>query len=555
MPQPRIVQSGLHLRQLLPEAQIIGSSELVVRRFVKEPGQVRPGDVWVAVPISQKHLGRGAKDSRNYCFPNRPSAVAAKGLALALARGAAAVVTDCPINEDLPVPLVLVPDVHEAWGRICQAQAGQPSKTLRVIAVTGRLGTAATCWLLKELLAQAGYRPGLLSALGYFDGTTWHPTQQGLYSPEVLASQLARMVHHQCTHALLELRPGILTNRLLAGMQLEVVCVCPFGMSASPGQTVPSPPRSPTLPSSEQPPTKISKTEFNQDEKHSGGTARWLPRLQAELFRYLKTEGFSVLSIDDPVSSGCLPNLEGPVLTVGQRHLAEITGLLLEAELADQTFLLHAGADIVPVRTRRIGKEHITSCLLTTAIGLAFGLELPQVVRALEAVEIVPGHLERIERGQPFTVFLQLDYSVAQVQNGLHTLRRRCKGRLWCVAALGCLPQKKVRLISRLLLRDGDRLLLTEEQPSGHRSATQPPAWTKPILAACTPPKQACWIADRGEAIFTALQQAQPGDCVLVLSRLPTTYPALGTENSPWDDRAVVHTCLEHLYPSNWPGD
>ncbi len=546
MSVPLIVQSGLRLQQILPEAEVHGTSELVVRRFVRKAWQVRPGDVWVALPKDQEQLLTTRTQGQYSSGSASPASIPPKELALALARGAAAVLFDSPIPEDLPIPLIVVPDLQEAWGRICQTLAGHPTKTLRVIAVTGRFGRTATCWLLKEVLVRAGYRPGVLSPLGYFDGISWHPPHQGMDTPEILARHLARLVRHQCTHAVLDVGSRALAQKALAGMELEVICLCPGGLAPPNTRAAAGTPPFP-LASSGTPPACLDS------EAYGSVHPAWRTALQTALFRYLKPGGFTVASADDPASAQCLPGLEGAVLTVGQRNQGEITGRLLEAQLAEQTFLVQAGADIVPVRTGRIGKEHITSCLLAAGVGLAYGMDLAEVVRSLEAVQTVPGQLQRIERGQPFAVFLQLLRSPAEVQASLQTLQPLCKGRLWCVAGVSPQQPKKTSRLARLLPRYVDRLLLSVEEHSGPPLASQTPEWAKPILAAFAPPKHACWIPDRGEAIFTALQQAQPGDCVLILSTLGKTYPLIGNQAPDWDDSAVVHTCLEHLYPEHWP--
>lgn len=540
MPQPLICEGGLPLWQLLPEAQLVGDGLLEVRRWVRDPWQIRPGDGWVVLPSAKKRptpggrrdwersLAEGIKISSNQLYP-------------ALARGAAAVLAQCPPNEDLPIPLILVPDVQDAWGRICHAQAGHPSKTLKLIAVSGRIGTTPTCWLLKEVLAQGGFRPGLISSLGSFDGTEWKDPPRD--DPEEFANQLAHMLQHQCTHVVVEVSATQLVHRSIAGAELDGVCLGPFrlaGLADPPGQAgAPAP----GADSSESFPHPSSQKDY------SG----WPNLLQTGLFRYLKPEGLSVIWTDDPFWAEWLSVLEGPVLTVGYRQMADLTAHLLETQLAEQTFLLQAGADVLPVRTRRIGKEHIISCLLATALGLAYGLDLPQVVRALEAVETVPAHLERIERGQPFAVFLQLVRSAAEIRTALRTVRRGCKGRLWCVAGLPARQEKKGRLFHQVLAARVDRLLLTVDDPSSPLVGEKIPCWVQPILEAFPAPTIGSWIPDRGEAIFTALREAQPGDCVLILTKLGKTYPPAEQHELAWDDRAVVHTCLEHLYPEQFP--
>ena len=58
--------------------------------------------------------------------------------------------------------------------------------------------------------------------------------------------------------------------------------------------------------------------------------------------------------------------------------------MLIEQCRSEQTFLLTAGSETVPVRTQMIGTHHIYNCLTAAAVGLAYGIDLPTVVRGLE---------------------------------------------------------------------------------------------------------------------------------------------------------------------------
>lgn len=562
---PRFLKAGLPLRQLLPEAEWIGLQDLPVHRAVSDPREVRPGDVWVAVGGRKKatrkpplSYPKGSQVGAGMAPPH--GGVLSEEAALAVARRAAAVVVETPL-PGLPIPQVLVPDVREAWGRICQALAGYPSKVLKVIAVTGRLGVTPTCWLLRRVLAEAGYRPGLLTPQGRFDGNHWKSIGQDISGPDRLADLLAQMHAHQCTHAVIEVSKRALAEKHLAGMDLDVVCLTPFGLkepfgrekSASAPQTADCRPALAADRSAE--PAAAGRETKDQKTSQSQELASHplMGQLEEGLFQYLPPEGLTVLSADDPLSAEWLRLLEGPVLTVGVRRMAEIAARLLEQQLAEQTFLLQAGTDVTPVRTRRIGQEHIISCLLATAVGLAYGIELTAVIRALEAVDSAPGCLERIERGQPFGVFLETAQTGVSLRQSLRTLKRLCQGRLWCVAGLGPNQQKKADLFRRLLPRYVERLLLTAEVFSQGAGQAKEPACVKAVRERFPSAHQTLWLPDRGEAIWTALQQAEPGDCVLVLSSRANPSSPAGRRSSDWDDRQMILYCLESLYPEELP--
>jgi len=187
---------------------------------------------------------------------------------------------------------------------------------------------------------------------------------------------------------------------------------------------------------------------------------------KAKLFDHLAEEGFAVLNADDPGSAEYWRRLEGPALTVGIDQAAEITAVPVEQCPSEQTFLLSAGSETVPVRTRMIGRHHIYNCLTAAAVGLAYGIELTDVARGLEFVGHVPGRLERIECGQPFSVFVDYAHTPDALRTVLKTLREVTAGRLICVfGAGGGRDRQKRPGMGRAVERRADLAILTNDNP------------------------------------------------------------------------------------------
>ena len=68
------------------------------------------------------------------------------------------------------MPACVVPNTAEAYGRMCQTLAGDPSRQLKVIGVTGTNGKTTTSCLIAGILTAAGHRVGVLGTLAYLDG-------------------------------------------------------------------------------------------------------------------------------------------------------------------------------------------------------------------------------------------------------------------------------------------------------------------------------------------------------------------------------------------------
>ena len=216
-------------------------------------------------------------------------------------------------------------------------------------------------------------------------------------------------------------------------------------------------------------------------------------------------------------------------------------GTPIEQSASEQTFLITAGSETLPVRTQMIGMHHIYNCLTATAVGLTYGLELPQIVRSLEAAAHVPGRLERIECGQPFSVFVDFAHTPDALQKVLQTLRAVTAGRLICVfGAGGERDQTKRPLMGRIAEKNADLAIVTSDNPRRE----DPMSILIGILKGLSNAERAEIIPDRGEAIHHALAAARPGDCVLIAGKGHERFQIIGNEQIEFDDREVAKQWL-----------
>ena len=408
---------------------------------------------------------------------------------------------------DIAVPCGVVPHVRHAYGRVCQALAGNPSFKLKLIGITGTNGKTTTSCLIASVLLKAGHRVGVAGTLGYFDGQEIEPATHTTPPADVLAPLLARMVTNECSHATMELSSHALAQSRIAGVKLDVACV----------------------------------TNVSRDHLDYHGTLADYRQAKSKLFDYLSPEGFAVVNADDAVASGYLRNFAGPALTIGIDKPAEITATPFEQFTSEQTFLLTAGSETVPVRTRMIGIHHIYNCLTAAAVGLTYGIDLMTVVSGLEAVDYVPGRLQRIECGQPFSVFVDYAHTPDALGAALRALRQVTSGRLICVfGAGGDRDRQKRPLMGQTAERLADCVVLTSDNPRGE----DPLDIVDEILEGLRQPPAAHVILDRADAVHWALAQAQAGDCVLIAGKGHEDHQIIGDERLAMDDREIAETWL-----------
>lgn len=470
------------------------NADVWVRACSCDSRTIRPGDVFVAVP------GR-SQDGHEF-------------VAQAAQRGASAVVVERPVAA-CGVPQYVVPSSSAAFGLLCQAFAGNPATEMKVIGVTGTNGKTTTCMLIARILKVAGYNTALSSTLGTFDGDEYASSDWTTPPADHLAQWFRRSLDNGCSHAVVEVSSHGLDQSRTAGIPFDAACV----------------------------------TNVRRDHLDYHGTIEAYRHAKGRLFEALRPGGIAVLNADDSASADYLPRLSGPVLTVGMQRTAEITGTLIEQFVSEQTFLLTAGSDTIPVRTRMIGSHHVYNCMTAAAVGLAFDLDLPTIVRAIESIEYVPGRLERIERGQPFGVFVDFAHTPDALTIGLQALREVARGKLICVFGAGGERDRGKRpLMGRAVEAAADIAVVTTDNPRSEN----PLAIIGEILGGLRGTGESITIPDREEAIYWALSKANPGDVVLIAGRGHESHQIIGGEQIPFDDREVAGRWLSDLEPALW---
>ncbi len=71
-----------------------------------------------------------------------------------------------------------MPDGVAAHARICQALAGDPSRQIVTMGVTGSFGKTITSLMVRSIIEAAGERCGLVGSLGFHDGTRTRATRR-----------------------------------------------------------------------------------------------------------------------------------------------------------------------------------------------------------------------------------------------------------------------------------------------------------------------------------------------------------------------------------------
>ncbi|MGH9032096.1 MAG: Mur ligase family protein, partial [Acidimicrobiia bacterium] len=200
----------------------------------------------------------------------------------------------------------------------------------------------------------------------------------------------------------------------------------------------------------------------------------------------------------------------------------------------------------VPIRSPLIGRFNVDNALAAAGLALAGGLPFEAVVTGLADHVTVPGRLERVEGGQPFTVLVDYAHTPDALARVLDVARSLAgAGRV--LAVFGCggdRDREKRPLMGRVAGRSADLTVLTSDNPRSEHPTTIAAA-----VAAGLRDEGARFVVepDRRAAIRFAVSDAQAGDAVVIAGKGHETGQTIGGVTRPFDDRVVAREELEAL--------
>ena len=178
-------------------------------------------------------------------------------------------------------------------------------------------------------------------------------------------------------------------------------------------------------------------------------------------------------------------------------------------------------------------------------------MDRDRALAAFEGCPGVPGRFEPVEQGQQFDAIVDFAHNAGAYRDVLLTARRVVDARpgarlLVQVSATTQRDRSKRPPMGRLAARYADLLVVT----SGHSGGLEPHARAIADLMCGVrdvADARAEVISDRRSAIRRLVEEAAPGDLVLVLGRGAVGRPLGGPDTAAFDDRDVLRAEIRDL--------
>ena len=419
----------------------------------------------------------------------------------ALEQGAAAVLCQRPPREE--GPWLVTPDTRGALATVSANWFGHPARELTVLAVTGTNGKTTTTYLLKAMLEGVlGAKVGLIGTNQNLIGEEILPAHRTTPESWEVQKLLREMADAGCTHVVMEASSHALVLHRLDGIRFRAGIF----------------------------------TNLTQDHLDFHGTMEAYRQAKGLLFRQSDT---AVLNLDDEAGRYYASNVEGEKITYSEcRDEADLTAKNLRLFPDRVEFEAVSVGEIARVRLPIPGGFTIYNALGVIACGLALGLHLADIARALAGARGVRGRIEVVPVPADYTVLIDYAHTPDALENILTTVRDFTSGRVICLFGCGGDRDRSKRpQMGAIAGTLADVAVVTSDNPR----TEEPEAILRDILGGMEgTPAQRYVEPDRRAAIRLALDQARPGDTVVLAGKGHETYQEIGGVQQHLDEREEI---------------
>ncbi len=427
-------------------------------------------------------------------------------IAKAIEAGATVIVydNDVDVQEQEDIVYIPVSNTSKYAGLIAHKFYDNPSYETQLIGVTGTNGKTSVVTLLYQAMTELGYKVGLISTVHnrigdeVIDAT--HTTPDAINLNKLLAD----MVESGCDYVFMEVSSHAIDQQRISGLKFRVAAF----------------------------------TNISHDHLDYHDTFKEYIWTKKKFFDYLDKEATAISNIDDKRGEVMLQNTSATVKTLALRSAADYKAKII----TDSIEGLHMIVDRQEVYFQLSGRFNAYNLLTVYAILKESGLPSDEILPVLSHLKGAEGRFEKIIHPITKTCAI-VDYAHTPdaLDNVLQTIKQTKSDAQKIITVVGCggdrdkAKRPKMAQIAALL---SSKVVLTSDNPR-----SEDPEMILDDMEEGLKDKKAdhvLRIADRKQAIRTAIALANDRDIILVAGKGHEKYQEIKGEKFPFDDKEII---------------
>jgi UDP-N-acetylmuramoyl-L-alanyl-D-glutamate--2,6-diaminopimelate ligase len=427
----------------------------------------------------------------------------------AIRSGAVAIICETvPVSADKKTCWIKVTDSARALGQAASNFYGNPSSSLKLVGVTGTNGKTTIATLLYNMFIRLGYKCGLFSTVCNYINAKELPATHTTPDPVQLNHILAEMVKEGCDYAFMEVSSHSVDQKRISGLQFD------GGIF-----------------------TNLTHDHLDYHKTFDNYLAA-----KKSFFDSLPAGSFALVNADDRNGMVMLQNCKAHPYTFSVRGMADYRCGIIEQSFEGMGLRIQGEE----VWTRFIGDFNASNLLAVYAASELLGASKKEILTILSDLRSVAGRLEVINSEGGISGLVDYAHTPDALLNVIDTINKIREGGVQLITVVGAggdRDKTKRPKMAAISAEGSNKVILTSDNPR----TEDPEKILDDMEAGITPDlkRKTLRIADRREAIRTAVMLAGKGDVILLAGKGHETYQEIMGVKHHFDDREELRNALE----------
>ncbi len=420
------------------------------------------------------------------------------------------VVEQLPESLDKDIIYIQVENTSKALGKIASNFYDNPSRKVKLVAITGTNGKTTCATLLFNLFRELGHSCGLLSTVqNQINEQIIHATHT-TPDPISLNKLLADMVDVGCEYVFMEASSHAIDQNRIAGLTI----------------------------------VGAAFTNITQDHLDYHHTFDNYIKAKKKLFDNLDIDAFALYNKDDRNGSVIVQNTKAVKYSFALNAPADFKAKIIECDF--NGLLLNIDGE--EAWYRLVGRFNAYNILTVYSVAFLLGKNKEEIITALSNLGSVAGRFDYIVSSKKLMAIIDYAHTPDALQNVLETIndiRTRNETLYTIIGCGGNRDAGKRPMMAKVAAELSDKVIFTSDNPRDENAEEiidqmqvgVPGLYYKKTLR----------ITDRREAIKTAVSMANPMDIILVAGKGHENYQEIGGVKYDFDDKKIIIELIEKL--------
>jgi len=429
----------------------------------------------------------------------------------AIDSGAVAVIVETiPSSLKGNVTYIQVSNSHEATGYIAHNFYDEPSLKLKLVGVTGTNGKTTIATVLFKLFKELGYQCGLISTVQNQVSDAIISATHTTPDAVSLNALLKQIADAGCTHAFMECSSHAIDQHRITGLFFS------GGIF-----------------------TNITHEHLDYHK-----TFDEYIKVKKRFFDGLSSNAFAISNLDDKRGVVMLQNTAAKKYYYSLKQPADFKGKILENAFTGLVLTINDKE----VHFRLIGEFNAYNLLATYGTAICLDENSDEVLRILSMLSGAEGRFDYIISSQKIIGIVDYAHTPDALENVLNTIKKLKKGYEHVITVVGCGGERdksKRPIMAQIACDFSDKAIFTSDNPRSEDLYAILRDMEAGLSSAAK--RKFISIADRREAIKTAVSFATSEDIILLAGKGHEKYQIINGEQQDFDDKKVLKEMFELL--------